>query len=135
MSEEAPTSCPPAYPQMLNPELISADTHLFFPIWVKVTPIRHTLPSRSYLRPTTSFGMSDLSTSSTGGIEDDKGIPNDMFISGINVNFNRPVDEGAFSEIYRGTYQGKEVAVKRLRVPTRNGDGMVDFRKVCYIDI
>jgi hypothetical protein len=82
-----------------------------------------------------SFGMFGSSTGSTGGIDDDTGIPNEMFISGINVDFNRSVDGGAFSDVYRGTYQGNEVAVKRLRVLTRNGDGMVDFRKVCNIDV
>ena len=32
------------------------------------------------------------------------------------------IGEGAFSQVFRGTFQGSEVAIKRLKIPLSNQD-------------
>jgi hypothetical protein len=43
-------------------------------------------------------------------------LPPTLFLSGVRWVSKDAVDAGGYADIFRGTYQGKEVALKRLRV-------------------
>jgi hypothetical protein len=44
-------------------------------------------------------------------------LPRDLFIHGVNLGDDRdPWASGGFADVFRGTYNGQDVAVKRLRV-------------------
>lgn len=42
-------------------------------------------------------------------------LPESIFITGVRLKSTTPVGGGAFADIYYGEYQGKLVAIKRLR--------------------
>jgi hypothetical protein len=42
-------------------------------------------------------------------------LPSQPFLQGVQREGNWPVDGGRFSDIYKGNYNGKEVAIKYLR--------------------
>jgi hypothetical protein len=44
-------------------------------------------------------------------------LPSSLFLRGLNIGPSRdPLFAGGFSDIFKGTYQGQKVAVKRPRV-------------------
>ncbi|PSR75353.1 hypothetical protein PHLCEN_2v9216, partial [Hermanssonia centrifuga] len=49
-------------------------------------------------------------------------LPSALFLSGVQLDSREPVSCGAFTETYRGTYAGMEVAVKRLHSFVRATD-------------
>jgi hypothetical protein len=52
---------------------------------------------------------------------DELNIPDSLFVSGITVDLiGRPAAGGRFSDVFRGTYRGLKVAVKRLCVRSRD---------------
>jgi hypothetical protein len=59
--------------------------------------------------------------------------PPSLFITGVDVGSNRdPVATGGLADIFRGTYQGQDVAVKRLRM----SDSMrAETHRVCLANI
>jgi hypothetical protein len=56
-------------------------------------------------------------------------LPSALFLAGIDVGENRePVDGGRFADIFRGTYLGKTVAMKRLRIPDHEKQNIFPVR-------
>jgi hypothetical protein len=57
-------------------------------------------------------------------------IPRDLFIQVVDIGEDRgPWEAGGFADVFRGTYNGQKVAVKRLRIfnadkPTINPVGV-----------
>ncbi|TCD71964.1 hypothetical protein EIP91_000096 [Steccherinum ochraceum] len=45
-------------------------------------------------------------------------LPSSFFIGDVVLSSTEPVGEGAFAHVYRGTYNGVEVAVKKIRAPS-----------------
>jgi hypothetical protein len=42
-------------------------------------------------------------------------LPSSLCVNGVRVHSREPIASGGFGEVFKGTYQGKEVALKRLR--------------------
>jgi hypothetical protein len=42
-------------------------------------------------------------------------LPSSLFIAGVNDRDEHPTFGGGFGDVYRASYQGKMVALKRLR--------------------
>lgn len=59
-------------------------------------------------------------------------LPLSLFVRGVRAGDCEPVVYGGFSDIYRATYQGKAVALKRLRVFQRDENDGRSYR-VSYI--
>jgi len=53
-------------------------------------------------------------------------LPRSVRIRGVALNGQHPLCGGGFADIYRGSYQGKHVAVKRLRVFPQS----FDYKKI-----
>jgi hypothetical protein len=60
-------------------------------------------------RPRALKVLVDLATSSNE-------LPSGLFIQGIQLHSHLPDSFGAYADVFRGTYQGHPVAVKRLRI-------------------
>jgi hypothetical protein len=44
-------------------------------------------------------------------------LPKDLFITGVSIGEDRdPWTSGGFADVFRGTFRGQQVAVKRLRI-------------------
>ncbi|TFK43199.1 hypothetical protein BDQ12DRAFT_168524 [Crucibulum laeve] len=43
-------------------------------------------------------------------------LPSSLFIEGVELRERDPIDGGGFADIYRGSYRGKDVALKRIRI-------------------
>jgi hypothetical protein len=52
-------------------------------------------------------------------------LPSALCINGVRVHGREPVASGGFGEVFKGTYQGKEVALKRLRAYGMHQDRIV----------
>ena len=48
-------------------------------------------------------------------------IPSSILLEGVTCEGRVPERSGGFSDIFRGQYQGKTVALKRPRVDRKNG--------------
>jgi hypothetical protein len=66
-----------------------------------------------------------LKLSTTSGI-----LPRDVFIQGVDIGPDRdPWTSGGFADVFRGTYDGQQVAVKRLRIMNEDKEAM---NPVCH---
>jgi serine/threonine protein kinase len=66
--------------------------------------------------------------------EDNEKIPSALFIRSVLMkNDDAPVAGGSFADVFRGTYLGQDVAVKRFRVFLPS-DCKKKLYKVCWID-
>ena len=45
-------------------------------------------------------------------------LPSSLFITGVNDRDEHPTFGGGFSDVYQASYQGRTVALKRLRIFT-----------------
>jgi predicted unusual protein kinase regulating ubiquinone biosynthesis (AarF/ABC1/UbiB family) len=60
-------------------------------------------------------------------------LPTTLFITGVKIDAAAtPVAGGSFADVYRGAYQGRDVAIKRIRVFLSNDDTNKLY-KVCYM--
>lgn len=61
-------------------------------------------------------------------------IPSSIIIEGVMLDLiaraKGPVDGGLFSDIFRGTWNGTDVAIKRLRAYATDETGRRDIRRV-----
>jgi len=58
-------------------------------------------------------------------------LPNSHVISdGLEITSSSPVASGAFADVYQGTYRGRSVAIKTLRLPEVGEQELVHLRKV-----
>lgn len=61
-------------------------------------------------------------------------VPECMFLNGVEKTSRDPVAHGGFANIWKGTYLGKEVAIKSVRV--HGGVDFTSLKKVrgCYVN-
>jgi hypothetical protein len=43
-------------------------------------------------------------------------LPPTVYLRGVRLHSEHPVDGGGYADIYKGIYQGKEVAIKKFRI-------------------
>jgi hypothetical protein len=56
-------------------------------------------------------------------------LPPSLFLSGVEIATRDPDAVGGFADIFRGTYQGVAVAIKRLRLSTAGRDDIHKVRR------
>ncbi len=58
-------------------------------------------------------------------------LPHALFLQGVQCSSNESIAGGSFSDIYPGTFQGKAVALKRIRILQTSMDSRkVDLKRV-----
>jgi hypothetical protein len=57
-------------------------------------------------------------------------MPDSLRLEGVHVSNREPVYCGGFADIFKGSYEGRDVAVKRLRV-TQRTQGDHSIQQVC----
>ncbi|EIN13126.1 kinase-like protein, partial [Punctularia strigosozonata HHB-11173 SS5] len=57
-------------------------------------------------------------------------LPSNFFIHGVQLHSRDSVASGGFGDIFKGSYLGKEVAVKRLRVRQKEGQIIRLYREI-----
>jgi hypothetical protein len=59
-------------------------------------------------------------------------LPPSLFIRGVDLGENRePEDFGGFADVFRATYKGMEVALKRLRMRAKDDVRLHQVRARC----
>lgn len=57
----------------------------------------------------------------TNVADDSNQLPSSLELHGVNCNYNgQPVEQGGFGDVYKGTYNGKPIAVKVIRPESLN---------------
>lgn len=59
-------------------------------------------------------------------------MPPWLYLRGVKISRKDPVGQGAFADVYIGTYKGQSVAVKQLRVTMENQARLDLLRKVIW---
>lgn len=57
-------------------------------------------------------------------------LPPSLFIEGVQIRSRDPTCFGSFADVFCGTYQGQQIALKRLRINER-GRLRDEIHRVC----